>query len=106
MESHVHRHGTEVRGAQLAPDSPFFEGRFGRMFQHLPRFRPSEKSLRDLAGHMFEPKTGNLAKFENPDIPAGYTYLGQFIDHDITFDPASSLQRRDATFLEISRTGR
>lgn len=24
------------------------------------------------------------------NIPAGYTYLGQFIDHDITFDPFSS----------------
>ena len=24
-------------------------------------------------------------------IPAGYTYWGQFIDHDITFDPTSSL---------------
>ncbi|MDP9315709.1 MAG: heme peroxidase family protein [Chloroflexota bacterium] len=30
---------------------------------------------------------------DNPTIPAGYTYLGQFIDHDITFDPSSSLQR-------------
>ena len=30
---------------------------------------------------------------ENAGIPAGYTYLGQFIDHDITFDPASSLQQ-------------
>jgi Animal haem peroxidase len=29
---------------------------------------------------------------ENDSVPAGYTYLGQFIDHDITFDPASSLQ--------------
>jgi hypothetical protein len=28
---------------------------------------------------------------ENAGIPAGYTYLGQFIDHDITFDPTSSL---------------
>lgn len=26
---------------------------------------------------------------DNPDIPAGFTYLGQFIDHDITFDPSS-----------------
>jgi hypothetical protein len=26
---------------------------------------------------------------DNTDIPAGYTYLGQFIDHDITFDPSS-----------------
>ncbi|HEX9508218.1 MAG TPA: peroxidase, partial [Myxococcales bacterium] len=30
---------------------------------------------------------------EESDIPAGYTYLGQFIDHDLTFDPVSSLQR-------------
>ncbi|MDP9075042.1 MAG: heme peroxidase family protein [Actinomycetota bacterium] len=32
---------------------------------------------------------------ENPDIPAGYTYLGQFIDHDITFDPTSMLGRQN-----------
>jgi hypothetical protein len=32
---------------------------------------------------------------ENFGIPAGYTYLGQFIDHDITFDPASSLQSQN-----------
>ena len=24
---------------------------------------------------------------ENPVVPAGYTYFGQFVDHDITFDP-------------------
>jgi hypothetical protein len=29
---------------------------------------------------------------DNPTIPAGYTYLAQFVDHDITFDPASKLQ--------------
>ena len=32
---------------------------------------------------------------ENSGIPAGYTYLGQFIDHDITFDPTSSLDRQN-----------
>ena len=32
---------------------------------------------------------------ENTGISAGYTYFGQFIDHDLTFDPASSLQRQD-----------
>jgi hypothetical protein len=32
---------------------------------------------------------------ENFGIAAGYTYLGQFIDHDITFDPASSMQKRN-----------
>lgn len=28
---------------------------------------------------------------ENPMVPAGYTYLGQFIDHDLTFDTISNL---------------
>src|SRR4030081_3469860 len=32
---------------------------------------------------------------ENSGISAGYTYLGQFIDHDLTFDPASSLERQN-----------
>ena len=32
---------------------------------------------------------------EESGIPAVYTYLGQFIDHDLTFDPASSLQQQD-----------
>jgi hypothetical protein len=32
---------------------------------------------------------------EESGIPAAYTYLGQFIDHDLTFDPASSLQQQD-----------
>ncbi len=32
---------------------------------------------------------------ENRTIPAGYTYFGQFVDHDITFDPASSLQQQN-----------
>jgi len=30
---------------------------------------------------------------DNPSIPAGFTYLGQFIDHDLTFDPVSTLNR-------------
>ncbi len=28
-------------------------------------------------------------------LPAGYTYFGQFVDHDVTFDTASSLVRRN-----------
>lgn len=44
---------------------------------------------------------------ENSAIDAGYTYLGQFIDHDITFDPASSLQKRnDVNALVDFRTPR
>jgi hypothetical protein len=44
---------------------------------------------------------------ENDHIPAGYTYLGQFIDHDITFDPVSLLQRdNDPSALADFRTPR
>jgi hypothetical protein len=40
-------------------------------------------------------------------LPAGYTYFGQFVDHDITFDPASSLTRQnDPNALTDFRTPR
>src|SRR5262249_53274304 len=43
----------------------------------------------------------------HPIIAAGYTYLGQFIDHDLTFDPVSSLQREnDPNALVDFRTPR
>ena len=40
------------------------------------------------------------------NIPSGYTFLGQFIDHDITLDPESSLSALDqvATEFENFRT--
>jgi len=41
-------------------------------------------------GPLSPPITG-----DNPQIAAGFTYLGQFIDHDITFDPSSLLQRQN-----------
>ncbi len=30
-----------------------------------------------------------FAAGDNPSIPAGYTYLGQFIDHDLSLEPTS-----------------
>lgn len=40
-------------------------------------------------------------------LPAGYTYFGQFVDHDITFDPVSSLTRQnDPDALTNFRTPR
>ena len=32
---------------------------------------------------------------DHADLPAGYTYFGQLVDHDVTFDPISSLRRQD-----------
>jgi hypothetical protein len=96
-----------VRGMEDVPASPFFEGRFGRMFRKLPVFEADPDFLRQLADSMRETAPQPDAPGDNPDIPAGYTYLGQFIDHDITFDPTSSLQRaNDPAGLVNFRTPR
>jgi Animal haem peroxidase len=108
-------HGGGVRGDQYVARSSLFEGRFGRMFRSLPPAVWPVEALMTLGatGNMTaEPETGEkdprlpaaspeLPKKriqddeENAGISAGYTYLGQFIDHDITFDPASSLQQQN-----------
>ncbi len=68
------------------------QGRFGLMFPKLPAFTPSDDLLIALAGQMVDPRPPlddvslSADGFDNPDIPAGYTYLGQFIDHDMTRD--------------------
>src|SRR5947209_20450005 len=57
----------------------------------------SNQSIRDGKGFLIPiaTKESDVDDEENFGIPAGYTYLGQFIDHDITFDPASSLQSQN-----------
>ena len=94
------RHGTPPRGLTSTRTSSSFEGKFGRMFRALrPAFDPNDDSLQPIFEELGDamingfdpPKDG--ADDEESGIPALYTYLGQFIDHDITFDPASSLQK-------------
>jgi len=59
------------------------EARFGFMFKDPPGYGPPDELLQQLAAQMGEP-TG--AALENPDILSGEVFLGQFIDHDMTFD--------------------
>ena len=70
---------------------PAFEGKFGRMFPDLQSADFDEASLRTLAAKMQAGFDGPADKPDNEEsgIPALYTYFGQFIDHDLTFDPAS-----------------
>jgi hypothetical protein len=115
---HPKIHGTPPRGLTPPPLSPLHEGRFGRMFRKLaPMPALDEDRLRTLAESMREPDapsgggwagpTAPPEDLDNPDIPAGYTYFGQFIDHDITFDPISSLdQENDPDALQNFRTPR
>ncbi len=85
-----------------APRSKSLHGTFGRMFRELAPWEPpgqneEEKidAIAELASSSFEAAGGSDISLDNNTIPAAYTYLGQFIDHDITFDPTSSLERRN-----------
>src|SRR6516162_4597421 len=103
------RHSTPIRGLMSAKSSPLFQGRFGRLFRSLPpaKFgKTDDENVRNLTklGFQNANQSGMSATFDPPTdgkdpeesgIPALYTYLGQFIDHDLTFDPASSLQMQD-----------
>ncbi|WP_062465021.1 peroxidase family protein [Demequina soli] len=101
-------HGDQPISA-LAPRSRLYQGPFGRLFPDLPAWPPEDMTDAEattrftaLAETMIERPgrtaaaiakgAGDHDSFDGP-IPAGYTYFGQFVDHDITFDPASSLVR-------------
>ena len=97
------RHGQPLRGLMTTNSSELFQGRFGRMFRSL---RPATFGVDETENHKNLAKLGHkmcnsLDRLkdgkddEESGIPALYTYLGQFIDHDITFDPSSSLQKQD-----------
>jgi len=58
-------------------------GTFVKMFPELSPFVPPPGSLAALATTMVD-NTGPAG--DHPSLPAGYTYLGQFIDHDLTLD--------------------
>jgi hypothetical protein len=87
MPARAGRHGTNVpRGLRRTAAAPPGRGRFGRMF---PLLRAGTLAPRTIDGLV---KAMRRADGDfNRDIPAGYTYLAQFIDHDITFDPLSKL---------------
>jgi len=87
-------------------------GRFTELFPSLPSAQFDEDDLWLLADKM----TSKQARKPTPDpeedkdITAAYTYLGQFIDHDLTFDPTSrlreSLDREQISRLADFRTPR
>lgn len=89
------------------PRSRFFDsGMFGRMFPTLPPFAPDTNNVRNALLQLGS-REGIMDAKDDPSIPnnpdnldntrilAGFTFFGQFIDHDITFDPTSSLERQN-----------
>ena len=104
------RHGQLYLRDHVPPRSIHYDqGKFGRLFPLLPPFAKDTPDVRarlmDLgkkggimdAGDAPPPADPLAANTKNPDNPtmtAGVTFLGQFLDHDLTFDPTSSLERQ------------
>lgn len=108
------KHGTYPRDV-IPPRSDFFdEGRFGRLFGGLPPFAADNPQVRHAlleigkVGGIMDAKDklskGPLLLITDPTLSAknsnnltmgaGMTFLGQFLDHDMTSDPTSSLERQ------------
>ncbi|HXQ56700.1 MAG TPA: peroxidase, partial [Actinomycetes bacterium] len=86
----------------MTPRSVFYaQGRFGRLFPTLPPFAADTPTVRDAlatlgaAGGPMDPADDlsdpitlvtdpakSLNNPNNPAITAGFTFLGQFLDHD------------------------
>jgi Animal haem peroxidase len=82
-------HGFGPRSEDNQPPGQFVPtGKFGRMFPELRPLLPPLESL-DALSQALEDRNPSSEEGDNPDVPAGFTYLGQFIDHDITFDTTS-----------------
>jgi hypothetical protein len=99
-------HGHASLG-ESTPQSVFYDqGRFGRLFPTLPTFAADTALIRDAlkelgakdgpmdAGDdvsdpisLITDPAKSINNPDNPRITAGLTFLGQFIDHDMTFDP-------------------
>lgn len=78
--------------------------RFGRMFPGLRRFRPPDQALIELGQAVTADAPENPAR-NNSDVPAGFTYLGQFIDHDITRDETEGFPKiNDPELLKQGRS--
>ena len=104
------RHGQLYLRDQVPPRSIHYDrGKFGRLFPSLPPFADDTAKVRERLLELGKPGglmdandppppadalAPNPRNPDNPTHTAGVTFLGQFLDHDMTFDPTSSLERQ------------
>src|SRR3954454_17757528 len=82
-----HGGGLAQRGVDIAAGGREREGRFGLIFKKLPAYAPPDEALSKLARGMADlPPAPPGDPLDNPESPAGFTFFGQFVDHDMTFD--------------------
>ncbi len=82
------------------------EFKFGRLFPR--RVVPDEQAAAEVRGlKALGQAMNNTPNGEDSTIPAGYTYLGQFLTHEITFDETEDLatdQIEDLSQVEQGRS--
>jgi hypothetical protein len=84
-------HGLPNRQESYIPaGEPVAPGRFGRLMS-VPvrpprRYNRVNAALEALATTMID---DGAPSGDNPTIPSGFTYFGQFVDHDMTYDTTS-----------------
>lgn len=107
-------HHKSFGNSVLAPRSKFYQGPFGRICANLEPWSPpgsveeqdnrfldfASKNMVELPGVTPTEISEDNSTIEDLEskfgsqIPAGYTYFGQFIDHDITLDTTSLSSRQ------------
>jgi hypothetical protein len=90
------RPGARRVGVKPDPLDVVMGGNYAKLFPDLDCAKFGQTDLKLLARAMTAPpdESGQEAgddPEENKTIPAAYTYLGQFVDHDLSFDPVSRL---------------
>ncbi|MDA0140899.1 peroxidase family protein [Solirubrobacter deserti] len=107
-------HG-HYRLGESTPQSVYYDqGRFGRLFPSpLPPFAEDTRRVKEALAEVgakggpmdARDQPGDPVALitqaplfknnpDNPKLTAGFTFVGQFLDHDMTFDPTSSLRRQ------------
>jgi hypothetical protein len=91
-------HGSWWYNRQDKKPEELIPGRFTQLFPGLKPAHSDGRDLERLAQAMTADQEdkptpeGEPDPEEDSEITAAYTYLGQFVDHDLTFDPTSKLR--------------
>jgi hypothetical protein len=99
----VAHHGAAPRGLETTRAAG--TARFGALFPKRGACEAGTDAIESLVAIMRHRSEGGIS--QNDRVAAGFTYLGQFIDHDLTFDPTPFTdRRRDPHALVDFRTPR
>jgi Animal haem peroxidase len=104
--------GASCAGGSVDGSAPATPMCFGTMFPNLPAFHFSDQAAADLVATMQNPTpdpagTDRGTADDSTTLPAEYTYLGQFVDHNLDFDetpqPTTDVDASSVTNYESFR---